>query len=160
MSSSDQSFRSINPAGIARLYWNTTEADIWAAIAGRVICVEADGMVRIRGSVWERPEDRPPLHPGVLARRDQNDARDHRIVRTVKQAAELTGLPESKFIAAWLTGALRNDNGVAIDLFLSAEREPLWRVTDIDLVTAMAQDGRLDQHLEDWGRTGGQISFG
>lgn len=159
MSSSEPFSRSINPAGLARLYWNTTEADIWAAIAGRVICIEADGMVRIRGCVWERPEDRPLLHPRVLARRDQSDTRDRRVVRTIGQAAELTGLPESTFIAAWLTGALRDDNGVAVDLLLNTDREPLWRVIDIDLVTEMAQDGRLDQHLEQWVDAGSQICF-
>ncbi|MYR07380.1 hypothetical protein GTV32_14155 [Gordonia sp. SID5947] len=160
MSSSDQSFHSINPAAIARRYWNTTEADIWAAIAGRVIGVEDDGMVRITGRVWERPEDRPPLHPAILAERGQRDARDHLVIRTITQAAELTGLPESTFIAAWFTGALRDDNGDRVDLLVNTDREPLWRLSDIDRVTAMAQDGRLDQHLEDWVDAGGQITFG
>ncbi|AFR51427.1 hypothetical protein [Gordonia sp. KTR9] len=155
----DQSVRWINPAAIARRYWNTTEADIQAAIAGRIIGVEKDGMVQITGHVWERPEDRPPLHPALQAQRDQHDARDHRVVRTLPQAAKLTGLPESTFIAAWLTGALRDDNGT-VDLLFNTDREPLWRVSDIDLVTAMAQDGRLDQHLEDWLDAGGQIGFG
>lgn len=54
---------------------------------------------------------------------------------------------------------LRDGNG-SIDLLLNTDREPLWRVTDIDLVMAMAQDGRLDQHFEDWLDAGGQIGLG
>lgn len=117
-------------------------------------------MVQIAGRVWERPEDRPPLHPALLAERDQRSARDPLVVRTIPQAAEFTGLPESTFVAAWLTGALRDDNGVSIDLLMNIDREPLWRVSDIDRVMAMAQDGRLDQHLEDWVDGGGQVELG
>ncbi|UOG23832.1 hypothetical protein MTX80_23235 (plasmid) [Gordonia amicalis] len=69
-------------------------------------------------------------------------------------------MPESTFVAAWLTGALRDEDGVAVDLILNAEHEPLWRVTDIELVTAMVQDGRLDQHLKRWVEASGQIGFG